>query len=220
MHEMHGEMSMAMSNSADPALMAKLLADKRESEFNHHLAGFFVLLAGLFILAETSLPGQRLLVPLAWSLCFLISGFFVLIWSDSELWPLGSQSWYYGLTHSPEVLQHKVFAVLLLALAAIEIQRTRGVLKAAVWGWVFPVLAVVGSAMLLFHEHHPGMGGPNHMEIMERVQAQHYSFAMTGFGIAVSKGLSETRIAWRTFFYRLFPALLIVLGALLLVYTE
>jgi hypothetical protein len=43
---------------------------------------------------------------------------------------------------------------------------------------------------------------------------------VTGFGIALSKGLSETPIAWRPFFQRLFPTLLIVLGALLLVYVE
>jgi len=46
---MHAAMSMAMEEEMDSAMAAKLLADKRESEFNHHLAGFFVVLAGLFI---------------------------------------------------------------------------------------------------------------------------------------------------------------------------
>ena len=220
MHEMHDQMSMPMGGAGDPAQAAKLLADKRESEFNHHLAGFFVLLAGLLILAEITLRDRWPLASLVWPLCFLVSGVFVLVWSDTELWPFGPQSWYYGLRHNPEVLQHKVFAILLLALAAIEMLRLRGALRASWSGWVFPVLAMVGSAMLLFHDHHAGMNGPNHMEIMERVQTQHYSFAVAGFGIALSKGLSETRISWRPFFYRLFPALLITLGALLLVYSE
>ena len=39
----------------DPAVVAKRLADKRESEFNHHLAGLLVALAGLFVLGRTSL---------------------------------------------------------------------------------------------------------------------------------------------------------------------
>jgi len=38
---------MSMPMDEDPAT---LLADKKESEFNHHIAGLFVILAGLFIL--------------------------------------------------------------------------------------------------------------------------------------------------------------------------
>ena len=39
----------------DPTRAAKRLADKQESESNHHLAGLFVMLAGIFILAESHL---------------------------------------------------------------------------------------------------------------------------------------------------------------------
>ncbi len=144
----------------------------------------------------------------------------LLIFSDTELWPFGEQSWYFGLTHHKEVLQHKVFAVLLLAVGVIELQRARGILKARWAGWVFPVVASVGSLMLLFHEHQGGMTGPNHMELMHRIQSQHISFSVTGLGIALSKGLAETPFEWRPFFERLFPTLLVVLGALLLVYVE
>ena len=218
MHEMHATMSMPMDG--DPAAQAKMLADKRESEFNHHFAGLLVLLAGLFLLAEGSIRDRWPAVRYAWPLCFLLSGFFVLVWSDTELWPFGPQSWYYGLTHHPEVLQHKVFAVLLIALGIIELQRTRGVLRSVWSSWVFPALGVIGSSMLFFHEHRAGMHGANHIEIMRRIQSEHFSFAMAGFGIALSKGLSETRFAWKPFFAQLFPALLMVLGALLMVYTE
>jgi hypothetical protein len=119
-----------------------------------------------------------------------------------------------------EVLQHKVFAVLLLALGIIELQRARGTLQARWSGWIFPLAAATGSVMLLFHDHHAGMTGPNHMELMHRIQTQHYSFAVTGLGIALSKGLAETPFEWRPLFERLFPTLLVVLGALLLVYVE
>jgi hypothetical protein len=119
-----------------------------------------------------------------------------------------------------EVLQHKTFAVFLLIISVIELQRARGVLTAKWSGWVFPTVALTGSVMLLFHDHQAGMEGPNHMEIMARIQSEHLGFAITGFGIALSKGLSETAIRWRPFFQRLFPTLLVVLGALLLVYVE
>ena len=58
------------------------------------------------------------------------------------------------------------------------------------------------------------------MEGMRRIQSQHLGFAVTGFGIALTKGLAETPFAWRLFFKRLFPTLLLVLGALLLMYVE
>ena len=223
MADMHAGMSMPMDDSVDPTdptRQAKLLADKRESEFNHHLAGFFVLLAGILLLAEGSIRERWPLFRLVWPLCFLLSGLFVLIWSDTELWPFGPQSWYFGLTHHLEVLQHKTFAILLLALGVIEIQRARGVLKAVWAGWAFPVLAVIGSTMLFFHDHRAGMHGPNPMELMHRIQSEHFSFAMAGFGIGLSKGLAETRFPWKAFFEQLFPALLMVLGALLMVYSE
>ena len=220
MHEMHAGMPVAADESLDPARQAKLLADKRESEFNHHLSGFFVVLAGLFILAEGNVRDRWPWIRFAWPACFILSGIFVLVWSDTELWPFGSQSWYYVLSHNGEVLQHKAFAVLLLVLGIIEFRRSQGVLKSAWASWAFPVLAMVGSSMLFFHDHKAGMHGPNHMELMRRIQSQHFSFAVAGFGIGLSKGLAETKSAWRSFFERLFPALLMVLGALLLVYSE
>jgi hypothetical protein len=172
------------------------------------------------ILADESVRYRWAAARHVWPLCFLLSGIFLLAFSDTELWPFGSQSWSYGLTHHMEVLQHKVFAVLLLGVGFIELQRARGRLKTKSSGWVFPVVAAAGSVMLLFHDHHAGMTGPNHMELMDRIQSEHHSFAMTGFGIALSKGLAETTFQWRPFFERLFPALLVVLGALLMVYVE
>jgi copper resistance protein D len=221
MHGMHAGMSTPANIAVDPdTTPEKLLADKLESEFNHHLAGLLVLVAGLFLLADGSVRERWLVGRYLWPLCFLLSGVFILIFSDTELWPFASQSWYFGLTHHMEVLQHKTFAVMLLVVSVIELRRARGTLQAKWSGWVFPAVALTGSVMLLFHDHQGGMHGPDHMEIMHRIQFEHFGFAVTGFGIALSKGLSETPIAWRPFFQRLFPTLLVVLGALLLVYVE
>ena len=220
MHGMHDGMSMPVGSGMDAATRTALLAWKHESESNHHLAGFLVLVAGLLILAEGSIRRRWAAARHVWPICFLISGAFLLVFSDTELWPFASQSWYFGLTHHMEVLQHKVFAVLLLAVGVIELQRARGILKTRWSGWVFPLVAATGSVLLLFHDHQAGMTGPNHMELMHRIQSEHYSFAVTGLGIALSKGLAEAPFEWRPFFERLFPTLLVVLGALLLVYVE
>jgi copper resistance protein D len=199
---------------------AKMLADKQESEFNHHLAGVFVILAGLFVLAESSLSKRWSFLRYVWPICFLAAGVFLLVFSDTELWPFGPQSWWYGLTHNAEDAQHKTFAVILLALGYVELQRARGVLKAAWAGWLFPVAAFCGSVLLLFHEHHPGMHGADHMAVMARVQSEHLNFAIAGFGIGVLKGLSEVPSRWQLLLAKLWPLPVIALGILLMLYTE
>jgi copper resistance protein D len=211
-------MDMAMDTLLDPAEQAKLLADKRESEFNHHLAGFFVLIGGLIILAEHE--SGRSWLRFAWPVIFGLAGLFLLVWSDTELWPFGPQSWGATLAHNSEVLQHKTYAVILLVLAVIELQKVRGRLSAVWAAWVFPVLAIGGSVLLLFHMHEGGMHGASHMEVMARIQSEHEGYAMAGVGIGLSKAFSETRSSLQPFFQRLWPALMMVLGALLMTYVE
>jgi len=77
-HTGHEAMSMAIDghmqmDASDPS---KLLADKKESEFNHHLAGLLIILAGLFILAQGKLPQRWSFLRFAWPSCFLLSGLF------------------------------------------------------------------------------------------------------------------------------------------------
>lgn len=212
--------SMDDQSPMNASQMRMLMADKAGSEFNHHLAGILIILAGFFILAEAAFSNRRSFLRFAWPFCFLISGLFLLGFSDKELWPFGPQSWWYGLTHSLEVLQHKAYALILLAIGIIEFQRARGVIRAGWSRWIFPVLACFGSIMLLFHEHSGVMIGAGHMTAMAQIQAQHRSFAAAGFGIGLFKGFSELPSQWQEMFTRLWSSLVIVLGVLLLVYSE
>ncbi|MGH9747541.1 MAG: hypothetical protein ACRD59_15710 [Candidatus Acidiferrales bacterium] len=202
-----------------PAQKAKHLRDKRESEFNHHLAGALVILAALFFLAQAQLTKRWPNAVYAWPTCFLIAGLFLLIFSDTEIWPFGYMSFIYALGHNPEDLQHKSFALILLVLAVFEMLRASGRLKAAWSAWVFPVVAMTGSIMLLFH-HHGGMHGPDAMKTMMSVQHQHLRFAKAGAGAAVTKGIAESSTKLYGFFSRIWPLFLIVLGIMLLMYTE
>jgi len=213
-------MSMPMPMPADGPTPAELLSWKRESEGNHHLIGFFVALAGLFLLLQDVLKKRFPGVRYVWPVSFLLSGLFVLVYSDTELWPFGPKPWIQGTITNPEVIQHKLFAALLLGVGIIELLRARGRLTAVWAAWVFPVLAVAGSVLLLFHSHHTGMHGEDHMAIMEHIQAEHLSYAATGLGIGLTKGLAEVRTRWQAVFAKLWPALMIVLGILLMFYTE
>jgi hypothetical protein len=219
-HQHHDHAAMAMDEPITPAQQAKLLADKRESEFNHHLAGFFLVLAGILILGEASFHHRAAIARYAWPVCFLASGLFVLVFSDTELWPFGPKPWIQGMLSNHEVMQHKTFAVLLLILGGIELARAREKLTAAWSAWVFPAFAMIGSVLLLFHSHDTGMHGPDHMATMRRIQMQHFSYSGIGFGIGIAKGLSEVHNKWQPIFARLYPALMIVLGILLMVYVE
>ena len=115
--------------------------------------------------------------------------------------------------------QHKTFAAILLALGAVAALRTSGRLRAAWSAWLFPVLALGGAVMLLFH-HHGGMHGPDAMRTMVRVQHQHLRFAGVGAGVAVAKGVADASEKWRPLFDKLWPLLMIALGVLLLLYSE
>lgn len=204
----------------DDAMQVKMLADRQESEFNHHLAGFLVVLAGIFILFQGGFANRWPALRYAWPACFLASGIFLLVWSDAELWPLGDTAWSTALRSDPEVLQHKIYAALLLALGAIEWQRARGALTATWSAWVFPSLAIAGSVLLLFHEHQGGMHGPDHVKLMARIQSQHLHFSLAGIGVGLTKGLSDVETRWQGVFRTLWPSLMILLGIMLMFYRE
>jgi putative copper resistance protein D len=220
-HAGHEGMNMAPGDAqAQAKLRTKILADKKESEFNHHLAGLFIVIAGVFILFQSKLIKRWSAVKYVWPACFLLAGLFVFVWSDTELWPFGHRQWLEALQNNREVLQHKTFAVLLLALGAIEWQRARGVLRAAWSQWVFPAVAVIGSVLLIFHQHEGGMVGEHHMETMQRIQSEHMSYLVCGLGIGLTNGLSGfgTRVAG--IFGKIWPLLMVVLGVMLMFYKE
>src|SRR3972149_12019471 len=105
------------------------------SEFNHHLAGVFVLLIGLSELrgglGMTMLAWSRFLLPLA----MLGAGGFLIIWSDHEAWPIGYKS--FAETYFSddwETIQHKLYAILLLGVGTVEFLRRMGKVGRMGWG--------------------------------------------------------------------------------------
>ena len=213
----HGSMSMEET----PAQQAKQAADKRESEFNHHLAGFLVILAGLFLLVQDRFANRWPGVRYVWPCCFLLAGVYLALFSDTEIWPVGHQTLWFAVRNNPEDLQHKVFAVILLFLGTVELQRARGKLKSVWSAWAFPVLGLVGAILLLFHHHSAGMmHGTHGMEVMEHVKSEHLGFAIAGGGVCLAKGVSEIQGGWQNAFKKIWPSLLIALGVLLMFYTE
>jgi len=212
----------ATATEPSPAALAKLEADKRFSEFNHQFAGLFVLLAGLLTLLEPQLAKRFAFIRYLWFLFFLIPGMYLFILSDDESWPVGSQTLRYVITTNHQVLQHKIFSLILLGLAVIEFLRVHKKLQALWTAALFPAIAASGAALLLFHAHPGPPGAMNESAhlAMQKIEHQHVGFAVVGFGIALSKAAVDLGQFNTRLMRSVFAVLMVVLGILLLTYTE
>ena len=223
-HDAHQqEMSPAAPTPpASRADAAKEEADKRFSEFNHRFAGVFVFLIGIVALLEPYAAKRFGVLRYLWTVCFFVPGLYLAFFSDPESWPIGDQTLYYVVTQNMQVLQHKVFSLLLLALSVVEYLRARNKLRALWTVFLFPAFAGAGAALLLFHSsaaHAGGMDPSAHLA-MQKIEGQHVHFAVLGFGIALSKAVADTERFHPQWMRVLFSALMLVLGLLLITYTE
>src|SRR5438876_1172154 len=89
--------------------------DRAWSEYNHHMAGLFVLAMGLLAI------GNRLGIGWArhWPLVFLGMAAFLLIRNDPGSWPLGPAGFREGFAYA-EVVQHRLFVLLVVAFGVFE----------------------------------------------------------------------------------------------------
>jgi hypothetical protein len=126
--------------------------DKPASELNHHLAGYTLITIGALVIAGHSSERFQPL-QLIWPFLFVAAGLFLAAWSDAEIWPRGNLSWRFLIHHDLEARQHKIYALLLILIGIIEYLRARSKLNRFWRSWAFPLLAVVGAVLLLFHDH-------------------------------------------------------------------
>ena len=188
------------------------------SEFNHHLAGLFVLLMGCAELSQAlhrpSLLWARFLLPAA----MLLGCVILLIWSDHEAWPIGSLSLAQTFSgHNPEIIQHKIYGLLLFLVGTVEALRRIGRISDGLWSAPLPLFAIIGGLMLFGHSHgvHPSA---------QKIAMHH---AMMGT-LAITAGLSKLLLGWfRSRVQILFPAwewlwagLILLIGMRLLMYSE
>jgi putative copper resistance protein D len=119
------------------------------SEYNHHWSGLLVLAIGLLALAERTgrAPWAR-----HWPLMFLLLAGFLFLRSDPETWPLGDEGFWESL-RDPEVVQHRVFVVLIAAFAIFEWRVRTGRARSPRAAYVFPLISAAGGLLLLTHSH-------------------------------------------------------------------
>jgi hypothetical protein len=131
--------------------------NKPASELNHHLAGYALIAIGMLVIAGRSSSRFRLLQYL-WPFLFVAAGLFLAAWSDKEMWPRGNLSWTWLIHHDAEARQHKIYAFLLMVIGILEYLRVNAKLNRFWRAWGFPVLALAGIVLLLFHDHTAASG--------------------------------------------------------------
>jgi hypothetical protein len=203
------------------------------SIFNHRGAGWFIFLWGLTALvAGLQWPKRtwwRFVPPMV--LFGMVE--FLFIRNDPEAWPTGSIGLWESLK-DPEVFQHRVFLLLLLAIAVVELLRAADRLPPLLQKYAVPALAVAGGVYLFFHRHggagmeqmmadpaaasSPGMAAM--MASMDLVKHEHMWFSFLGFGLAAGKLFADGGRLRGRLGASLWCLFAIALGAYMMGYTE
>lgn len=195
--------------------------DRAWSEYNHHWAGLVVLGAGVLALVSR-LPRLRWIGQL-WPLLFLGLSIFILMRADPECWPLGPRPFWKSFT-APDVLEHRLFAVLIAGFAVFEGAVQRGWRRWPRARLAFPVLCAAGGALLLTHTHALGEGSD---EVF--AELSHTPIAVLGVVAGWSRwlevrldsdGASQEKSGLRRWAAWVWPVCLILVGILLLNYRE
>jgi putative copper resistance protein D len=128
---------------------ARTDADRAWSEYNHHTSGLFVLTMGLLAIVSRARWGAW---ARHWPLMFLGLAAFLLVRSDPGSWPQGPTGFWESFRY-PEVLQHRLAVLVVILLAIFEWGVRTGRIRSPRAALVFPLLCLVGGALLLTHSH-------------------------------------------------------------------
>jgi putative copper resistance protein D len=187
--------------------------DRAWSEYNHHWAGLIVLAAGLFA-SISRLPAMRW--ARNWPVVFAGLAAFILLRADPECWPLGPRPFWASFSY-PDVLEHRVYALLILGFAGFEWGVQTGRLHTRWMALVFPVLCALGGALLLTHNH--GIGNASD-ELLAEIS--HTAIAVLGVAAGWSRWLELRlpdlrKVKWAAYTW---PLCLVLVGFVLLNYRE
>ena len=190
-------------------------ADIAWSEYNHHWSGIVVLAIGLLaLLNQAGVRWAR-----HWPLLFLLLAGFLLLRSDPEVWPLGDVGFFESV-RDVEVLQHRLFVLLIAAFAVFEWRVRTGRDRNPQKALVFPLLCAGGGALLLTHSH-----AIANLKDQLLIEITHTPLALTGIVAGWARWL-ELRLdpgvnpvarrvaAW------VWPVCLVLVGLILLDYRE
>ncbi|TLU74223.1 copper resistance D family protein [Lichenicoccus roseus] len=214
--QQHHQAVSPASVPGDGVLPPRNAEDIAWSEYNHHWAGLFVILiGGLALLSQASARRPWLRWARHWPLVFIGLALFLLLRSDPEVWPLGDED-FMAAFRDVEVLQHRIFVVLILVFALFEWAVRTGRLRSQRAALVFPLMVAAGGALLLTHSHQIA----NVKDAM-LIELTHTPLAIAGIAAGWARWLElrlpgkGSRIAGWTW-----PLCFVLVGVILLWYRE
>ena len=182
------------------------------SEYNHHWSGILVVAIGVLALLERT---GRARWARHWPLLFLVLGSFLFFRSDPEVWPLGDVG-FFASFRDPEVVQHRIFVVLIVIFALFEWRVRAGGLGRTRAALVFPLICALGGALLLTHSH-----ALSNIKEQLLIEITHVPLALAGIAAGWARwlelrldGRSARVAAW------VWPVAFLVAGSVLLIYRE
>jgi putative copper resistance protein D len=191
--------------------------DRAWSEYNHHWAGLILLAAALLALfSRAGVPPSLQRLARNWPLLFLALAVFILLRADPENWPLGPRPFWASFSR-PDVLEHRLYALLIAAFAFFEWAVERGFLRWPGAAYFFPLACGAGGAVLLTHAH---ALGSMHEEMF--AELTHTPIALLGATAGGARWL-ELRLPGRRearWAGRVWPICLLLAGLVLMDYRE
>jgi hypothetical protein len=226
-----------MSQPATPAASQQPWCEDRAwSTFNHRGSGWFLLFWGLTALvAGLQWPRRtwwRFVPPMA---LFGLAEF-LLIRNDPDTWPVGPKSLWASL-HNAEDLQHRIFLLVVILIAIVELLRAADRLPNLLAKYALPALGAFGAIYLFFHKHggeemaalmdqsqaQPGMQATamqQMMASMNLVRHEHLWFSIFGFGLVAAKLLADTGHLKGRWGATLWSVFAVLLGGYMIGYVE
>jgi putative copper resistance protein D len=187
-------------------------ADIAWSEYNHHWAGIVVLAAG-FLATGASFSKWRW--TRHWPLAFIGLAVFLFLRADAENWPLGPRGFWESFL-AAEVLQHRIFVLLIVVFAVFEWGIQTGRLSSQRAAMVFPMVCALGGVLLLAHTHSLG-------NVKEELLAElsHIPLGLAAILAGWSRWL-ELRLPDKNRFIpaKIWPICLVLVGIILMLYRE
>jgi putative copper resistance protein D len=182
--------------------------DLRYAEFTHQWSGVFVLLIGLGWLAQSLSARRAGIAARVWPLLLLPFGAFISAIADPEVWILHSYS-VRDMLSDPGILEHQTGALLVLVLAWFGLRDTKREPQMRPLGYLFPIVIIAGSLMLLGHAH-SNLGVSE--ELSSLINMQHAIIGGFGLLAGVARWFQIRQLPGRNWFHVVWPALIVLIG--------
>ena len=209
--------------------------DTAWSTFNHRVSGWFLLLWGLTALLAGLQSPQRTWWRFVPPMILFGLAEFLFFRNDPEAWPVGPMSFWASL-HDAEDLQHRIFLLLVILMAVVELLRAAGRLPALLAKYALPALGCFGAVYLFFHKHGAEMAAmmdptqgsgaiasPKMQQMMagmSLVRHEHLWFSIFGFALVAAKLLADMGHLKGRWGATLWSVFAVLLGGYMIGYVE